>query len=81
MAFNTELTEEKNCWKKSSVAEGAFLPSGRDYFRAFREAVVSARREVVLLAWDLCETVEMVRDEEDDDRYPSSLVDFLIAML
>ncbi|HKK17628.1 MAG TPA: VTT domain-containing protein [Opitutales bacterium] len=57
------------------------MPSGRNYFRAFREAVLAARQEVILLAWDLCETVEMIRDEADDDGYPSKLVDFIMAVL
>lgn len=75
------LTPEENCWRRNRVTRGGFLPSGRDYFRAFREAVLSAEQEVILLAWDLCETVEMIRDEADDDGYPSKLVDFLIAVL
>jgi len=71
----------ENCWKQSSIARGGVALSGQGYFRAFREAVRSARKEVVLLAWDLCETVEMIRDPEDDDGYPSKLSDFLLAIL
>ncbi|PXA05052.1 hypothetical protein DDZ13_03550 [Coraliomargarita sinensis] len=81
MPSTPTLVPDKNCWKQCTVADGGFLPSGRDYFRAFREAVLSAKHEVILLAWDLCETVEMIRDEKDDDGYPSKLVDFLIQVL
>ncbi|MFU8847289.1 MAG: VTT domain-containing protein [Opitutales bacterium] len=75
------LTAEKNCWRRSPVEKGGFLLSGRDYFRAFRETVLAAEHELILLAWDLCESLEMIRDEADDDGYPSKLVDFLIAVL
>lgn len=81
MSQPLQLIPEKNCWRQNRVASGAFLPSGQQYFRAFREAVLAAEYEVVLLAWDLCETVEMIRDEEDDDGYPSKIGDFLMAVL
>lgn len=81
MPKSPALIPEENCWKKCQVAKGGFLLSGQDFFRAFRAAVRSAEHEVVLLAWDLCETVEMVRDMEDEDGYPSRLADFLITVL
>ncbi len=75
-----ELQAGENCWRRSRVGQGAFLLSTRDYFRAFREAVRAAEREVVILAWDIADSIEMVRTE-DDDGYPSKLADFLIAVL
>lgn len=71
----------KHSWRSSHVVRGGVAYSGQEYFRAFREAVRAAEHEVILLAWDLCETVEMIRNPEDDDGYPSKLSEFLIAML
>jgi len=75
------LEPGKNCWRTSRVDQGGFLLSGQEYFRAFREAVRRAEREVVILAWDISEAIEMVRTPEDDDGYPSCLAEFLMAVL
>jgi phosphatidylserine/phosphatidylglycerophosphate/cardiolipin synthase-like enzyme/uncharacterized membrane protein YdjX (TVP38/TMEM64 family) len=65
----------------TEVARGGFLMSGREYFRAFRKAVLQAERTVYILAWDLSEKIETVRDPEDDDGFPSRLADFVFAVL
>ncbi|MGB6220780.1 VTT domain-containing protein [Haloferula sp.] len=70
-----------NCWRVTRASKGAFLLSGQDYFSAFRESVLLAEREVLLLAWDISGSIEMIRTPEDDDGYPSCLADFLIAVL
>ncbi|MFP4068922.1 MAG: VTT domain-containing protein [Verrucomicrobiota bacterium] len=76
-----ELKEGENCWRVSRIERGAFLLSGQAYFRAFRQALIRAERAVYILAWDLSEKIEMVRDEADDDGYPSGLADFIFAIL
>lgn len=75
------LKPGENCWRLSRAARGGFLLSSRDYFRAFRQAVLQAEHEVVILAWDIGEAIEMIRTDEDDDGYPSALADFLFAVL
>lgn len=76
-----ELRPGENCWRTSRVERGSFLLDSASYFRAFREAVRRAEREVLIVAWDISESIEMVRRSEDEDGYPSKLADFLIAML
>lgn len=74
------LRPGENCWRRSEATKGAFLLNSRDYFLAFRRAVLRAEREVVILAWDISQEVELVRGR-DDDGYPVGLADFLIAVL
>ncbi|MFP4166607.1 MAG: VTT domain-containing protein [Opitutales bacterium] len=70
-----------NCWCVSRVERGAFAIDGANYYRAFREAVLQARRSVVILAWDISEGIELLREEDPRDGFPTELVDFLYAVL
>ncbi|WP_396261721.1 VTT domain-containing protein [Haloferula sp. A504] len=70
-----------NCWRKSHVARGGILLSTRDYFLAFRRAVLRAESEILILAWDISQQVELIREDELDDGYPRELADFLFAVL
>ncbi len=71
----------ENCWRESRAAKGAFLLDSRAYFLAFRRAVLKAEREVIILAWDISQDLELVRGPDGDDGYPAPLADFLIAVL
>lgn len=51
---------------------GVFLDSA-SYFAAVREALFSARRQVVILGWDLHTRVELVRGGESGDDRPTRL--------
>ena len=75
------LQPGRNCWRCESVEQGAFIIGGEAYFRAFREVLLQADDFVCILAWDLMERVELLRDEEPDDGLPSKLGDFLYALL
>lgn len=76
-----ELVPDENCWRVTSCDRGGFLLSGAGYFEAFRGAVLAAERQVVILAWDLNEGLELVRGDEEDDGYPTALAEFLVAVL
>lgn len=76
-----ELRPEHNCWRTTRIERGGFLLSGQSYFRAFRKMVIGAERYVYVLAWDLSEKIETVRDADYDDGYPSGLADFVFAVL
>lgn len=74
------LKEGKNCWRKVQADQGAFLIDGCDYFRAFRSALIQARKQVVILGWDFNSQVLLERDGRDDG-FPSQLGAFLLALL
>ena len=71
----------KTCWKVATANHGAFIVGGQDYFKAFRQSVLKARSRVCLLAWDFNSEIELVRDDEEDDGWPTKLGDFLVAVL
>lgn len=75
------LVVDENCWRRSSVKQGSFVIEGAPYFAAFRSAVMNAERSVHILAWDLKEDIELVREGDVDDGYPVKLFDFLNAVL
>jgi phospholipase D1/2 len=76
-----ELKEGKNCWRRSQIDKGGFIVSGQDYFLAFRQALLQAERSVYILAWDIKESIELVREEGYDDGFPLPLNDFIFALL
>lgn len=75
------LREGENYWRQADSDRGAFIVDGEQYFRAFREALLQAERYVCLLAWDFKGEIELVRDDSCDDGMPTTLVDFLYALL
>lgn len=75
------LREGDTCWRRARAERGAFLIAGAAYYRTFRRAVLEAEERVFLLAWDLSESIETVRDDAADDGYPHELADFLYAVL
>lgn len=76
-----KLEEGKNCWRRSHIREGGFILSGQDFFRAFREALLQAERYVYILAWDISESIELVREEGFDDGHPLTLNKFIFSVL
>ena len=80
--LSTPATEPgTNCWRTSHATRGGFLIESRRYFQVIREAVLKAEKEVIVLAWDISDSLEMVRGGDAEDGYPSALADFLIAVL
>lgn len=76
-----ELKEGKNCWRRSQIDKGGFILSGQDYFLAFRQALLQAERSVYILAWDIKESIDLVREEGYDDGFPLPLGEFIFALL
>ncbi len=76
-----ELEEGRNCWRRSHISDGGFILSGQDFFRAFREALLQAERYVYILAWDISESIELVREEGFDDGHPLKMSDFIFSVL
>ncbi|MDF1811831.1 MAG: VTT domain-containing protein [Verrucomicrobiales bacterium] len=80
----TIIQPGENCWKKAEVERGAIIIGGEDYFRAFREAILSARHRVLLIAWEIHTKVELLRGDDwknCEDGYPQQLGDFMEAVL
>ncbi len=70
---------EHNCWRKENAGRVAIAVDGESYFRAVREAILSAGRTVFILGWDIHSKLQLVRDVEDDGlpRELGALLDFV----
>jgi phosphatidylserine/phosphatidylglycerophosphate/cardiolipin synthase-like enzyme/uncharacterized membrane protein YdjX (TVP38/TMEM64 family) len=76
------------CWCQAHAPRFGVLIDADAYFRAAREAMILAEREIVILAWEFHTKTELVRPPKDapagaaaaDDGWPTRLGDFLIAL-
>lgn len=69
----------KNCWKTAEAKRVAIAIDGEAYFRAVREAILSARHSVFILGWDIHSRLKLIRDEADHE-HPlelGALLDFV----
>ena len=72
----------QNCWRIETAERAAILLSGERYFRAFRQALLLARKQVIILAWDLHSEILLERGPgAADDGLPQKLGPFLNALL
>ncbi len=68
-----------NVWRTSRADRLGWLIDGEDYFRALRESMEAAEREILIVGWDIDSRLELIRDE-DHPLYPSPLADTLEAL-
>ena len=66
------LDPGRNCWDVARADRFGWAIDGDLYFRALRESFEKARREILILGWDIDSRVELIRDEEHR-HYPSPL--------
>ena len=73
---NASLFNRGNCWATTRADRFGWLIDGENYFRAFRDSIEAAEREILIVGWDIDSAVKLVR-EEDDPYYPSPLASTL----
>lgn len=62
-----------NCWQTAHASRAAILIDGENFFPAFRQAVLNARHQVLILAWDIDSRMRLVRDPDAEDDLPAEL--------
>jgi len=72
--------QKHNCWRIESATRLSFLIDGAAYFRALREAAVTAQRRIMILGWDFDSRTRMLGGREPDG-YPDQIGAFLHALL
>ena len=50
----------RNCWRVCDTRDLAVVRDGAAYFRALREAMIAARRQVLLVGWDFDLEIELL---------------------
>ncbi|HKL64305.1 MAG TPA: VTT domain-containing protein [Woeseiaceae bacterium] len=68
-----------NVWRTARADRFAWLIDGENYFRAVRESMEAAEREILIVGWDIDSRIELIRDE-DHPLYPSPLAEALQSL-
>ena len=66
-----------NCWAIERAERVALIVDAKDYFRAFYEAALRARRSIIVLAWDFNSQTRLHYDPVPKDGPPAVLGEFL----
>ena len=66
----------ENCWKVTRADRFGWCIDGEQYFGALRDTLSKARREILIVGWDIDSRFALIRDK-DDPHYPSELCKFL----
>ena len=65
-----------NCWRLERADKVSVIVDAEDYFRVARDAMVNAKRRIVLVGWDFDARIKLVDAATDDDG-PEKLGDFI----
>ncbi len=74
------LVPGRNCRQIAHARQFAFLVDGEEYFRAVREALLTAQRSIFILGWDIDSRQQLVPDGPDDG-WPEQVGDLLNALV
>src|SRR5438477_633833 len=66
-----------NCWTVARAERVAFLVDAADYFKAFYEAALRAKRSITILAWDFNSQTQLHFDPVAPNGPPALLGEFL----
>ena len=85
-ATKTLFEPGRNCWRIERAERIGLIVDAADYFALLREAMMNARREVLLIGWDFDFEIEMLPGQSDEDGLapdgmPNALGDFLEAVV
>jgi phospholipase D1/2 len=76
-APGTLLRPGYNCWTIARAERVSLLVDAADYFKAFYQAALRARRSIVILGWDFNSQTRLHFDPVDPSGPPALLGDFL----
>ena len=76
-AGNALLRPGYNCWTVARAERVSLLVDAADYFRAFHDAALRARRSITILGWDFNSQTQLHFDPVTRDGPPALLGEFL----
>lgn len=79
-APDSSLFDDDNSWLVSRASHFSWVVDGEEYFRALRESMEAAEREILILGWDIDSSVELIRDDSHP-LYPSPLAETLQSLV
>lgn len=60
----------RNCWRVENASKFSVVIDAADYFRAARQAMLKAKKQILLIGWDFDARILMTRD--DPPEYPEA---------
>lgn len=60
------LSPRDNCWRIESGAKASIIIDAEEYFRVARDAMLNAKRRVMLVGWDFDARITLVDDSADE---------------
>jgi phospholipase D1/2 len=76
------LQPGKNVWKIDRAPRATMLVDAAEYFRAAREAMLNAKRSILIMGWDVHSRTRLVGESgHATDGYPEELAPFLAALV
>ncbi len=70
-----------SCAMTADAPRSGLLIDGEDYYRAFYDACVQARRSILMLGWQFDSRADLLRgDDAKSAKYPVDLLEFLTAL-
>lgn len=75
------LEPGRNVWRTAHAQTVRVLVDAADYFGTLRRALLTARRRIVILGWDLDSRTRLVGADPPDDGLPEELGPFLTALV
>lgn len=71
------LQTGRNCWRIRRADQVAFIIDGANYFRALYETLCLAQQQILLLCWDIHSQLHLIPPEQEQQRPPTRLRDYL----
>ena len=69
------LKQGSNCWRIEPAVKASVVIDAQDYFRFARDAMLNARRRIMLVGWDFDARIALV--DNDADEGPAQLGEFI----
>ena len=63
--MTSPLVPGQTCWRIERAARAAVIVDAENYFRAAREAMMKAKRQILLVGWDFDARIRLVHDTDD----------------
>jgi phospholipase D1/2 len=81
MAWQHAFREGGNCWRVVEAGRVACIVDGENYFRAFKQAALSAQRSIIIVGWDVNSRIALEYPERAMSGIPNQLGPFLDYLL
>lgn len=68
----------RNCWRVETASKLSVVVDADDYFRAARQAMLTAKKQILLIGWDFDARILLTRDDPPDHpEAPREVGDFI----